>query len=53
MFFDADIPIRKQPKIVAMTGHVEAEYVSKALESGMDKVFSKPISVKEFGQLLL
>ena len=36
-----------------MTGHVEAEYVSKALESGMDKVYSKPLSVKEFGQLLL
>ena len=28
-----------QPKIVAITGHVEPEYVQKALESGMDNVY--------------
>ena len=28
-----------QPKIIAITGHVENEYVEKAVESGMDKVF--------------
>ena len=42
-----------QPKIVAITGHVENEYVQKALQCGMDKVFQKPLSVREFGLLLM
>lgn len=42
-----------QPKIVAVTGHVEEEYVMKAINSGMDKVYSKPLSIKEFGKLLM
>ena len=41
-----------QPKIVAVTGHVENEYVQKAYASGMDKVYSKPLVLKEFGLLL-
>ena len=53
MFSQANIPADQQPRIVAVTGHVEAEYVNKALKCGMDKVFSKPLSIKEFGKLLM
>lgn len=42
-----------QPKIVAVTGHVEEQYVLKAISSGMDKVYPKPLSIKEFGKLLM
>ena len=28
-----------QPKIIAITGHIENEYVDRALASGMDKIF--------------
>ena len=42
-----------QPKIIAVTGHIENEYVDRALQSGMDKIFQKPLHVKEFGQLLM
>ena len=42
-----------QPKIVAVTGHVEEEYVKKAIKSGMDKIYPKPLPIKDFGQLLL
>lgn len=41
-----------QPKIIAITGHVEPEYVQKALGSGMDKVYQKPLPLEEFGHLL-
>ena len=33
----------KQPLIFAVTGHNERQYVIKALNSGMNKVLSKPI----------
>ncbi len=39
--------------IVAITGHVENEYVKKALDSGMDRVYSKPFPINEFGKLLI
>jgi len=42
-----------QPKIIAITGHIENEYVDRALQSGMDKIFQKPLHVREFGQLLM
>ena len=42
-----------QPQIIAVTGHVEEEYVRKAQDSGMNKVFPKPFPIKEFGKLLL
>jgi len=38
---------------VAVTGHVEEEYVMKAINSGMDKVYPKPLPIKEFGKLLM
>ena len=41
-----------QPRIIAVTGHVEEEYVMKAMDSGMDKVYPKPFPIKEFGKLL-
>ena len=61
--YEATIQIRKlyaaaglareqQPKIVAVTGHVENEYVKKSINSGMDRVYPKPLPIKEFGQLL-
>ena len=42
-----------QAKIIAITGHVEDEYVQKAYKSGMDFVYPKPLPIKEFGQLLI
>ena len=42
-----------QPTIIAVTGHVEEEYVRKAKDSGMNKVFPKPFPIKEFGKLLI
>jgi CheY-like chemotaxis protein len=53
LFLGLDIPREKQPKIVAITGHVENEYVKKAIKCGMDKVYPKPLPIKEFGQLLI
>ena len=39
--------------IIAVTGHVEEEYVRKAKDNGMNKVFPKPFPIKEFGKLLI
>ena len=38
LFLRQNIEREKQPKIIAITGHVENEYVQKADECGMDKV---------------
>lgn len=40
---DANISLEKQPKIIAITGHIEKEYIQKALNSGMNRVLSKPL----------
>ena len=53
MFASIDVPRKQQPKIVAITGHVENEYIQRAISSGMDKVYPKPLPIKEFGQLLM
>jgi CheY-like chemotaxis protein len=53
IFTNSEIPKEYQPKIIAVTGHVENEYIQKAIQSGMDKVYPKPLPIKEFGQLLL
>ena len=42
-----------QPLIFGVTGHVEKEYVIRALDNGMTKVFAKPLKMVEFGELLL
>lgn len=39
MFASIGVEREHQPKIYAITGHVESEYVTKALKYGMDKVF--------------
>ena len=39
--------------MIAVTGHVEEEYVQKAMKNGMNKVFPKPFPIKEFGKLLI
>ena len=39
-------------RIIAITGHVEAVYVAKALDHGINKVFSKPMPILELGALL-
>ena len=38
-----EIEPERQPKIIGVTGHVEKEYVVRAIESGMTKVFKKPL----------
>mmetsp|Transcript_2744 Transcript_2744/g.4299 ORF Transcript_2744/g.4299 Transcript_2744/m.4299 type:complete len:83 (+) Transcript_2744:834-1082(+) len=38
------IPPAKQPRIGALTGHTESEFIIQALDSKIDQVFSKPIS---------
>jgi CheY-like chemotaxis protein len=32
-----------QPLIIAVTGHTEQQYVKKAICSGMNQVFTKPV----------
>ena len=39
MYNERNIPLDRQPMIIAITGHVENEYVDKAIESGMDRVY--------------
>jgi len=53
MFTSIGISRENQPRIVAVTGHVENEYVTKAIASGMDRVYQKPLQIIEFGKLLL
>ncbi len=45
--------VRSKPKIYAVTGHVESEYQRKALLSGMDSLFAKPISINSLALALL
>ncbi len=40
----------KQPPIFAVTGHVEKEYVQRALDAGMDRVYSKPLQMKDLAK---
>jgi len=39
LYNQMDIAQVNQPKIIAITGHIENEYVDRALSSGMDKIF--------------
>ena len=36
-----------KPIICAVTGHVEDQYIQKAMDAGMDFVISKPAQCKE------
>ena len=49
LFNNEGIEKKNQPKIVAVTGHVENEYVQKANKCGMDRVYPKPLPIKDFG----
>ena len=49
LYSNMEIPRELQPKIIAITGHVENEYVQKAYKSGMDRVYPKPLPIQEFG----
>ena len=42
----------EQPIIVAVTGHSEPSYIERALDSGMNAVFSKPVAQNQLKQLL-
>ena len=42
----------KQPIICGVTGHVEQSYIERMIKSGMNQVFSKPIS-KDLLKLIL
>ena len=48
-----DIEESKQPTIYGVTGHVEKEYVKRAIDNGMERVFAKPLKVVEFGRILI
>ena len=39
-------------RIIAITGHVEPEYVAKATAHGIDQVFPKPMPVLELGLIM-
>ena len=39
--------------IIAVTGHVEKEYITKAHESGMDIVYPKPLPIVDLGVKLI
>ena len=53
LWSDAGIARSDQPPILAVTGHVEKEYVQRALDAGMDKVYSKPLQMKDFAKELM
>ena len=47
-------PFNHQPLyVIAVTGHVEKEYITKAEQSGMDIVYPKPLPVIELGKKLI
>ena len=52
LWLDLGIRREEQPKIYAVTGHIEQRYIQKAMESGMDQVYSKPLAIKLLGDLL-
>ena len=42
----------KQPIISAVTGHTEQLYTDKAINSGMNQVFSKPVQIPVLKDLM-
>ena len=42
----------KELEIVAITGHVEPDYLKKATENGINQVFPKPMPILELGKIL-
>jgi len=46
------IPLEQQPLVAAITGHTENEFYSLAFDSGINQVYSKPLT-SEVVQLVL
>ena len=42
----------QQPKIIAVTGHCEAEYIAKAWRHDIDEMISKPLQSSVLEQIL-
>ena len=42
----------QQPLIIAITGHTEQTFVQRAINSGMNMVFSKPVNKELLVQIL-
>ena len=42
-----------QPIICGVTGHTEQQYVNKAIDSGMNQVYSKPLNQKLISKVLV
>ena len=53
MYRSPDFDNSLEPQIFGVTGHVEKEYIIRALNNGMTKVFAKPLKMIEFGELLV
>lgn len=47
------IPVRNQPTIIGVTGHVSEQYKRKFLSAGMDEILPKPLYIKEFKKKLI
>mmetsp|Transcript_17574 Transcript_17574/g.27148 ORF Transcript_17574/g.27148 Transcript_17574/m.27148 type:complete len:93 (+) Transcript_17574:582-860(+) len=53
MFARNLLPPKEHPRIVAVTGHVESEYERRAMLSGMEMIFTKPIDSDSISLILL
>ena len=49
----AGISLQNQPSIIAITGQKQKEFSKKAIKNGFDQVLTKPLHIREFGELLL
>lgn len=47
-----EIPLERQPRIVALTADAFKENAQKCMDCGMDKVLTKPINKKELSEVL-
>jgi len=52
LWSNMNIPREDQPRIFAVTGHIEEHYIKKAVDSGMDHVFAKPLQINLLANLL-
>jgi len=53
MLEDNEVSKETYPAIVAVTGHVEDDFLQRAVRSGMHQVFSKPIKSIEVAEILM
>lgn len=52
LFNDSNIAKENQPMICAITGNVEEDHKQRALKSGMDRVFLKPLPIEDLKRVL-